>query len=207
MNIIVRFYWQYNLDLVALAMHPDFDMSYWVKQAITAEARGIKDFSIPLPESQPYSIDLESNYIHFQLDPEEDDDVISYILGIRYGFRNSAIKIIFRKYLEEPFLDVFWNEETYRTKARGKDRRHTPSTAAQTKQSGSGKREQQAGTGEQRKPKPASKYKSEAAKNRKKPSKIPVPDKKEETVDLSKEKQPEDGETFDLFSAFEKMIN
>ena len=40
MNVIVRFYWQHDLDLVALAMHPDFDMGPQFKRAVIAYARG-----------------------------------------------------------------------------------------------------------------------------------------------------------------------
>lgn len=136
MNIIVRFYWQHDLDLVALAAHPEFDTAYWIKQALIAEVRGRRDFTIPLPSSIPYSVDLESNYVFFTLYMDEDEDIIHYLNGLRTGFRNSAIKIIFRKYLENPFLDVFFNENTYRTKSRGHaasaNRRRKKSLVAKT---------------------------------------------------------------------------
>ena len=136
MNIIVRFYWQHDLDLVALAAHPEFDTAHWIKQALIAEVRGRRDFTIPLPSSIPYSVDLESNYVFFTLYMDEDEDIIHYLNGLRTGFRNSAIKIIFRKYLENPFLDVFFNENTYRTKSRGHaasaNRRRKKSLVAKT---------------------------------------------------------------------------
>ena len=53
MNVIVRFYWQHDLDLVALVKHPDFEMDVMMKEALSAYVRGNKDFSIPLPAPKP----------------------------------------------------------------------------------------------------------------------------------------------------------
>ena len=40
MNVIVRFYWQHDLDLVALVKHPDFEMDVMMKEALSAYVRG-----------------------------------------------------------------------------------------------------------------------------------------------------------------------
>ena len=32
MNVIVRLYWQHDLDLIALAKHPDFEIGRWMKK-------------------------------------------------------------------------------------------------------------------------------------------------------------------------------
>lgn len=118
MNIIVRFYWQHDIDLVALKMHPDFDMSRQMKRAVIAYARGDADFSIPLPRSMPYSVELDNCSIHFRLTPGEDDDVIAVMNGFRSGFRNSALKNIFRQYLEGSYMEPFFNVQTYIAKTR-----------------------------------------------------------------------------------------
>lgn len=118
MNIIVRFYWQHDIDLVALKMHPDFDMSRQMKRAVIAYARGDGDFSIPLPRSMPYRVELDNCSIHFRLNPGEDDDVIAVMNGFRSGFRNSALKNIFRQYLEGSYMEPFFNEQTYISKTR-----------------------------------------------------------------------------------------
>ena len=34
MNVIVRLYWQHDLDLVALTLHPMFEMGKWMKKAM-----------------------------------------------------------------------------------------------------------------------------------------------------------------------------
>ena len=250
MNVIVRFYWQHDLDLVALAMHPDFDMSYWIKQALIAEVRNLPNFRIPLPPGQPYSIDLESNYIHFRLTPNVDDDIISFLNGFRSGFRNSAIKIIFRKYLEQPFLDVFYNEETYRTKSRShvkKKANKDKAVTAKTPQKRTlvakpiqrkGQEPETASdmplVSSDEIPKPNSQksevfenhdlakaaYKSEIseAETKRQPSTLdhnknasaakedPIQSLEEDVMDLSKEEQPQEGDTFDLFGAFEKLL-
>ncbi len=40
MNVIVRLYWQHDLDLVALTLHPMFEMGKWMKKAMIAYAQG-----------------------------------------------------------------------------------------------------------------------------------------------------------------------
>lgn len=49
MNVIVRLYWQHDLDLVALTLHPMFEMGKWMKKAMIAYAQGDEEFHIPLP--------------------------------------------------------------------------------------------------------------------------------------------------------------
>ena len=119
MNIIVRLYWQHDLDLVALCMHPDFDMGKWMKKAVVAFSKGDAGFKIPLPRSMPYRVELDNCSTHFGLTPGKDDDIIACMNGFRYGQRNSAIKNIFRMYLEAPYLDPYYNAETFAVKQRG----------------------------------------------------------------------------------------
>lgn len=118
MNVIVRFYWQHDLDLIALNMHPDFDMGRWIKRAVIAYARKDWDFYIPLPRSMPYTVELGNCCTHFRLSPEKDADVIEFLNGFRSGFRNSAIKIILRRFLQDIYIDPFFNDQTYLTKSR-----------------------------------------------------------------------------------------
>lgn len=120
MNIIVRFYWQHDLDLVALAMHPDFCINHWLKRSIIAAAREDTGFYIPNPRPQPYKIELSDCTAHFTLNPDTEADVIEFLNGFRYGFRNSVIKMILRQYLEAPFIAPFFNEKMYMVKTRGR---------------------------------------------------------------------------------------
>lgn len=116
MRIRVSLYWQYDLDLIALAMHPDFDFAPWVKRAIAAYARGDANFYIPLPRKQPYRTFLDNYSKYITLNPASDKDSIQFLNAIRIGFRNSTIKQILRSYLEGPFMDAFLDKETYETK-------------------------------------------------------------------------------------------
>lgn len=125
MNIIVRFYWQHDLDLVALAMHPDFCINHWLKRSIIAAAREDTGFYIPNPRPQPYKIELSDCTAHFTLNPDTEADVIEFLNGFRYGFRNSVIKMILRQYLEAPFIAPFFNEKMYMVKTRGRAQKKT----------------------------------------------------------------------------------
>ena len=122
MNVIVRLYWQHDLDLISLALHPDFQLGVWMKRAVTAYARG-EHLEIPLPGPQPFPVDVENMATHFVLNPTKDQDVIAALNGFRTGYRNSVIKVIFRYYLNSPRLDPFYNDETYHVKTRRKKRK------------------------------------------------------------------------------------
>lgn len=207
MNVIVRFYWQHDLDLVALAMHPDFDMAYWIRLAVLAEARGKGKFHIPLPKSVPYSIKLESCYIHFPLDAETDADVIDFLYGIRAGFRNSQIKLIFRKYLDDQFFDVFLQSDRYETKSRA----HKQTTRRKKRKGVTAKPVRPSGTYI----KPAGKAAfteeiaettiQETATEEKADVLVQVPEQ-EPVMDLSAEPVPEESADFDLFGAIEGLM-
>lgn len=113
MNCTVRFYWQHDLDLLALAYHPDFAMSKWVKRAVVAWARGEKDFKIPLPVNAQPQIELNNKVVHFRFDPKSEADVIEKILNIRKGYRNAFFRTVLRSFLIEPNMEPFMESSTY----------------------------------------------------------------------------------------------
>ena len=121
MNVIVRLYWQHDLDLVALTLHPMFEMGKWMKKAMIAYAQGDEEFHIPLPPEMPPEKHLENCDAHFALDPknEIENEVIKILQQFRNGQRNSVIKLIFRNYLDELFLKPYIDTNTYIVKARG----------------------------------------------------------------------------------------
>ena len=121
MNVIVRLYWQHDLDLVALTLHPMFEMGKWMKKAMIAYAQGDEEFHIPLPPEMPPEKPLENSDAHFALDPknEIENEVIKILQQFRNGQRNSVIKLIFRNYLDELFLKPYIDTNTYIVKARG----------------------------------------------------------------------------------------
>ena len=98
MNVIVRLYWQHDLDLVALTLHPMFEMGKWMKKAMIAYAQRDEEFHIPLPPEMPPEKPLENCDAHFALDSknEIENEVIKILQQFRNGQRNSVIKLIFR---------------------------------------------------------------------------------------------------------------
>lgn len=119
MTTTIRFSWQYDLDLVALAMHPDFDMASWMKKAIYAYARKDENFSIPVPEPVPYHEPLDNYCIKIYINEDSSQDVIQCIHGIRYGQRCSFFKNLFRWYMDGYFLWPYLSGYSYVTKKRG----------------------------------------------------------------------------------------
>ena len=108
-------------------MHPDFTMGFWMKHAVTAFALKDGTFNIPLPKNpMPYCVRLDNCRTHFVLIPGQDDAVIRCLQEIRYGCRNSMIKLIFRRYLESPALDAFYDDQTFQVKSRGRRRKMLP---------------------------------------------------------------------------------
>lgn len=128
MNVTIHLNWQYDLDLIALKKHPDFEFGKWAKKAVIAWARQDEDFFIPLPERPiSFSTELTNTTAHFRLSSTE-EDVLKVVLGIRYGFRGSLVKNIIRHYLPTPYIAPYYNTETYRVKVRGRERISTLSS-------------------------------------------------------------------------------
>lgn len=219
MNVIVRLYWQHDLDLIALAKHPDFEIGRWMKKAVIAFVRGDDNFVIPLPRPQPYQIKLVNCDTHFVLSYKE-ADVVEFFKNFRYGVRNSAIKQIFRMYLERPNFQVFYDDPIYVTKARGKSKKNATSIVAKP---------------DEIKPAPTARKEkikqvimNAPAKQEQKTVNISIPnyldeqvtsstDKKEayidpsqvvpEELDLSKEESDNiEGTSFNLFAAIDKLM-
>lgn len=120
MNKRIGLYWQHDLDLVALKMHPDFNIGYWMKRAVIAYARGDEGLVIPLPHEMPYRVEIDNCSTHFVLHPEKEADVIACLNGFRTGHVANAIKQIFRMYLEAPYLAPYYNDEMFAVKTRGR---------------------------------------------------------------------------------------
>lgn len=126
MNFTVRLYWQHDLDLIALKEHPDFPFAKKMKEAIVACARQDKDFKIQVPPLADRPIEInEGCTIHFYLNNTTDADVIRMIQGIRSGFRNSAMRNIFRFYMEQTNLDPYYNTTAFVVKKNKKPSRTT----------------------------------------------------------------------------------
>lgn len=135
MVITIRLYWQQDPDLIALFKNPSFDFNGAMKKTILAYASG-SPFTISLPP--PVSLEDEMMLIddcvvtHVYLNEAKDKDAIDAIHTFRYGYINSALKILFRSYLENPFLDPLYTESNYqvKTRVRGKRVRNGESSPA-----------------------------------------------------------------------------
>lgn len=115
-DLVLRIYWQHDLDLVTLTYYSDFSVAHWMKQALIAYVRNDKSFSIPLPPERPITLEHKNKKIHIRICEEEYGDVVEFIENFRYGFMNNGIKQIMRSYLAEHFLNVYMMNSCYTLK-------------------------------------------------------------------------------------------
>lgn len=111
MNLNVRFYWQHDIDLIGLVKHPEFDMAKAIQTALRAYVHHDESVRIALPPPPSTPIQLESCVVSVYFSPKKDQDIVEFLLSVRYGFRNSLIKNLVRKYLAG-FYDVPYNTES-----------------------------------------------------------------------------------------------
>lgn len=145
----IGLYWQHDLDLVALYMHPDFEFTKWMKLMVlylsdhsivnnkdfqekyenlfgkaTGEYHNIlqEEFHIPLPSSVPYHLNLSDSFAHFYLNPanEMEEKAIKYLLGFRYGSRSNGLKLLFRSFLDGVYMEPYFNEVMFSSLSRKK---------------------------------------------------------------------------------------
>lgn len=103
MNLAIRLTWQHDPDLIGLHMHPDFDLPRAIKEVLCAYTKG-EYFSISLPGKLPPLTEIKNCTVHISLGEITDADVIKKVLEIKSGFRNTAIKNVFRTYLDNIYL-------------------------------------------------------------------------------------------------------
>ncbi len=115
--ISVRFYWQHDLDLLPFCYSQDFPMGLWLKAAVRAYARG-ESLLIPVPPKPSEPIKMDNYTVRFTLNGITDSDVLNVLNQFRKGHCNSAIKSIFRFYMERPNLEPFLDCDSYVVKTR-----------------------------------------------------------------------------------------
>lgn len=194
MCIIVRFYWQHDLDLIALAHDPSIKMGTLIKEALTAYVHKT-DFSIAPPHKPESPIKLDTYSTHFLLNLEKDADVIDYLNHVREGYRNSVIKHILRSYFPKPVIEeVYFNNEFYQTKSRVKSNGEKIST-------------QKSITADNHPILPQSQpVKSKPLKSKAEKKEIPKPEK-QENISSKIPVYDEDTNDFDLFAAIDHLLN
>lgn len=108
MQVTIRLYRQHDMDLVALYRTEGFRFQKTMKEAVRAFAANA-DFHIKRPKDAP----IEEGYVpkivqmHIMLDPKKDREAIKILKEIRYGYRSSFLKALFRKYLTTEPLDAY----------------------------------------------------------------------------------------------------
>ena len=122
MVITIRLYPR-EPDLVALYKNPNFNFNAEMKSAVLAYASG-EPHTIkipPPPEDMKTMVPIDSAIVtHIYLHEEKDKDAINAIHTFRYGYINDALKILFRSYLEFPYLEPLYTESNYRLKTRAR---------------------------------------------------------------------------------------
>lgn len=115
-NIIVRFSWQHDPDLIILFHDPRFQgrqakcskhnphpqsnpRNAFIKKILLAYLHG-EDVEIPSPLLPTKAITITNYAIHFSIDleNEKDQQINAFLNSIRDGYRNSVIKNIIRYY-------------------------------------------------------------------------------------------------------------
>ena len=115
-NIIVRFFWQHDSDLIILFHDPRFQgrqakcskhnphpqsnpRNAFIKKILLAYLHG-EDVEIPPPLLPTKAITITNYAIHFSIDleNEKDQQINAFLNSIRDGYRNSVIKNIIRYY-------------------------------------------------------------------------------------------------------------
>lgn len=115
-NIIVRFSWQHDPDLIILFHDPRFQgrqakcskhnphpqsnpRNAFIKKILLAYLHG-EDVEIPPPLLPTKAITITNYAIHFSIDLENEKDqkINAFLNSIRDGYRNSVIKNIIRYY-------------------------------------------------------------------------------------------------------------
>ena len=112
MEVTIRLYRQYDIDLIYLAHYEDFSMVKTAKACIKAFAEH-KAFRINFPEGQR-SIGSEDKTVYeykFSFDYEKDPEAIRLLRSVRSRHKNSFIKNLIRGYMVAPFTLAYLDDE------------------------------------------------------------------------------------------------
>ena len=102
MDILVRLYVRHDADLLNLYRNKNFSLASAMRDSIMAYVRNepVK-YVMPAPYLETKE-DIRNASLHLYFHPEEDEDVIKFLLGVREGARCALIKNIFRGYMMYP---------------------------------------------------------------------------------------------------------
>jgi hypothetical protein len=111
-NFIVRLYYPYDADLIALMEMDGFSLPYVTKQALTYYSKG-KKLVIDTPKAKrfiPKSNKHLAYSYHFYLDTEKDMEAINFLNTIKPGLRCSFLKALVKASVDYAHLEYFIDE-------------------------------------------------------------------------------------------------
>lgn len=114
MIISVRLQAPWDVDLISLAANNEFDIKKWFKKALIAWATEDTSFVIPCPKSLPFYEKPERQLYHLYFGNNgADPQVVAKLDQLQSGWRNAFVKILFRHYMEMPYLTAFGPEDLF----------------------------------------------------------------------------------------------
>lgn len=119
-DITVRLHRQHDLDLIHLYRVPGFPFQKKMKEALLSFCNG-KAVQIDVPPEEPKRGYVPSCVrIHFSLNAKnpEEKEALSVLNEVKYGYRNSFLKAIFRSCLSYIPVDSFAEGDGLRMKKR-----------------------------------------------------------------------------------------
>lgn len=113
MDILVRLYVRHDSDLLNLYRNKNFSLASAMRDSILAYVRNepVK-YVMPAPYLE-IKEDIRNASLHLYFHPEEDEDAIKLLLGVREGARCALIKNIFRGYMMYPNVYCCFENKEY----------------------------------------------------------------------------------------------
>lgn len=112
MDVIIRLYCRHDSDLINIHNNKEYSLASAMRDSVIAYVRKqpIK-LVMPVPYLEK-EVAKKNVGLHLYFHPEEEEDVINFLLGVREGHRCAMIKNIFRGYLMYPNVyNSFENKE------------------------------------------------------------------------------------------------
>lgn len=208
-NIIVRFYWQHDPDLIILLHDPRLDNSEeknargnLIKNMLKAYIHG-EDFPIAPPPKPNGLVKIDSCAMHFSINLESEKELNDFLNSIREGYRNSVIKSIMRFYYyrRNGIMTDAVNNPLYIMKSKSRKKSNISGMPLQVPPMPAMDCSQEPESQPKvsvKKPKKAKQKSKKQTRSEPKPVEKPVKKPVEES-------EPDDG-TFDFFGAIDQLI-
>lgn len=112
MQIPMKLYPLYDLDLIALKLDKTINLSKIAEAALIAYANG-EDMNIPAPKNIDWSTyNYKPIAFHIEIDTCEEALVSALFMALRSRYRNSFIKMVMRRYMDEINIEGYFTNNT-----------------------------------------------------------------------------------------------